>query len=109
MKKLVYKIYGITYGFILLVNIILIPIAIIKGVEIGVYVSLGLTVLYGVLFNLSSVSLSKAKIRYRGKEVTKDIKNDIIKKIFIKRSLMFGMMINAIISLVYVVIYYLTK
>lgn len=109
MKKLIYKIYSIIYSFILLFNLALIPFIIIYGIKIGVYASLGLTVLYLILFNLSSVSLSKAKIRYRGKEVTEDIKNDIIKKIFIKRSLMFGMAICAVISLIYMVIYYLMK
>ena len=105
MKKLIYKIYIIIYGIIAIINIPLIPLSILIDIRIGVYSSLILTIIYLILFNLSSISLSKSKLRYRGKEVTEEIKNDMIKKIFIKRCLMFGMAICAIIALIYIVIY----
>lgn len=105
MKKLIYKIYGIIYGIILLIHIILLPLSIIIDIKYGLYGSLILTIIYLLSFNFSSIVLSKTKLRYHGKEVTEEIKLDLIKKIFIKRCLMFGMAICAIISLIYIVIY----
>lgn len=106
MKKKIIKIYLIVFDFIALVNIFLIPLSIIYGIKVGTIGSLILTVVYVILFNLSNIMISKAKLKYHNKEVTKEIEEEIITKIFLKRALLFGMMACAIISLIYVVLYY---
>lgn len=106
MKKKIYSIYFITFGIIALVNVVLIPLSIIYNIKIGTIGSLALTIFYLLAFNFSSIVLSKTKLKYHGKTVTKEIQDDIIVKIFWKRALLFGMMVSAIVALIYVVLYY---
>ena len=107
MKKLIYSIYGFCFGFIIIVSVILIILSIIININIGVYGSLALVVLYILGFNFSSIVLSKSKLKYHGKEVTKEIEQDIIKKVFWRRGLMFGMAISAFIALIFILVSYL--
>ena len=109
MKKQIYNIYYSVFGFLVGINVILLILSIIFNIKNGMYGSLISTVLFVLAFNFSSISLSKTKLKYHGKPVTKEMENDIVYKIFWKRCFMYGMAIQAIIALVYIIIWWIIK
>ena len=76
---------------------------------IGLYGALIITVVYVLGFNISSIILSKSKLRYHGKTVTKEIEEDIVSKVFWRRCFMYAMGAQAISALAYITINYLIK